>query len=482
MNLALNDTTTASEICSVLEYQQASKGHTPHFIADRLNFLIGRAKLLSPREYWTWSQLMVYSRTYGSFSIRISHKQLHTDVGTSEATLRDILDRLSAKGFIKILLKNITHFGKQYVIQVGMPKSLLSVLQDELKRCRTKNPDGANLKVVKTQTETSAFAPEQNQPNENKPEITEKTSTLQTETTLTKTEHTISHSPYQDNNPSHKIDQGKNTDTTGITEEMVYLSFAEKRLTQSEAYISPIEKSTKKMLYQPRQNRAENWIPSCADFEFMGNPQAQPPKIQADRERLLDIADWIAAFELSFQQKALKDSGSGDSFGRFLMKSTDLSEKFSEHLKLFLPDVSKPFLPGLLQRLLLYKALYPNQWFPITLDMFIQHKREQQSALEKSRTEKVKPILSPEVAVSLPGYWYSQILTMVKTLRLPQTRIIEIAYHVEHHAPKKSVVTLENKRKFNFCLAIKLIKDGRWGCPKGLDIKRQQHQKKFTKP
>src|SRR5690606_24505469 len=131
------------------------------------------------------------------------------------------------------------------------------VLKNELKRCRSKNPEGVNLKIIKTQAQTSLVAPEQdlfptqthqnNLFNKNKPEITEKPSTLQTAST-----HRTSDNAY-----------AKNINIADLEKEMVYFSFAEKRLTHSDAYLSPIEKSPTKMPYQPRQKRAENWIPSC---------------------------------------------------------------------------------------------------------------------------------------------------------------------------------------------------------------------------
>ena len=148
--------------------------------------------------------------------------------------------------------------------------------------------------------------------------------------------------------------------------------------------------------------------------------------------------------------------------------------QFSKHLESLLPDKAKPWLPILLQRLSDYQSHCPNAWFPVTEGMMKQQNKDYQLALEKQAAEKPKPSLSPQVAVAIPRHWYNRVLMTAKTLRLPKRQVPELAYHIENYSPNKHFDTFEGKRKFNLCLAIRLIKAKRWGCPKGLEIKQQQ--------
>ena len=455
-------------ICSPEEYRAMVEGHTPHFVSDRMTLLLGSWKVLSAREHMVWSQLMVLSRAYKTLEIRISHRQIQIQAGVSEATIRDVLERLSEKGFIKISKKNITQFGKDYVLQMGIPKPYISQVKADLDRCRSKNPDGIS---------------------DNKTTIWPQKTTIQ-DSQKPLPESDVSR--HKGNHELNRIINGSDFKASAYKpeteqfidrhhisveenniplEETIYLSADNKQLTEEEAYYAPQETPSLQAPYQPRQHKPKDWIPSAEDFMLIGKKHAEPPKTESEQNRVFDIVDWMADLKFSFQKKAFQEEGQGQSFGRFLMTAKHLEKGFSAYLDGYLSTELKPFLPTLLTRLKAYQDPYASEWFPLTQGMLQQQQHHYESTLAEAlnkASNQTKPCLSPMVAVYLPGYWYKQTVMTVKRLRLPEYSILELAYHIEHYVPKKPLKTREEKRRFNLCLAIRLIKDKRWRCPAGL--------------
>lgn len=449
--------TTLSSICSVEEYQAMVEGHTAHFVSDRITLLIGPWKVLSAREHIVWSQMMVLSRAYKSLTIRVTHRQLYAQAGTSEATMRDALQRLSEKGFIKIRHKNITQFGKEYVIQMGIPKQYIPTVKADLDRCRSKNPEGVNYAFFDLKTARKNTFSLKN--------------TDQTE--CTHTQKPDDKNPVADVKPSYPEKEYTHTtalapDEASFSDETVYLSKDHQRLSKTEAYATPNNQDTLTAPYQPRQNRPKNWCPSAEDYAFLAGPEATPPKNQAEQHRVFDIVDWMAHLKFKVQKTAFEKEGNNQSFGRFLMTAKHLDQAFSAHLENHLPTTLKPLLPKLLAHLKAYQDPYASAWFPLTQGMLQQQQQEYKSALTKALSEQSTARLSPKVAVCLPVYWYNQVRNLVKRLKLSEEKVLELSYHIEHYRPDKPFKNLEALRRFNLCLAIRLIKDRRWRSPLGL--------------
>jgi hypothetical protein len=428
-----------AEACTILEFEQITTGHTLHFVSDRLALMLGLWGALSAREYWVWSQLMVRVRESRSFDIEITHRSLYQYSSVSESTMRSVLERLSALGFIEILDKKINRYGKIYIMRPALPRHLLPKLKVELDRCRAKDKPTSKKYATDKALPSKKIYP---------------APTLMPATAVLSSPETV---------PLDEI------------AEKQYLSWGGQLLSKEEAYLPRAEKPTITAAYQPEKNK--DWIPSFSDLEATISPLALIPVTEQEKRLQIDVAEWAIKSQISFFRQCHQNSPSKKGYGAFLSNErTKLDREFPAYLAEILPQGTESWVPILLDRMQVYGSPYPNKWLPLTKEMLKAKQAEYEAALKSPDSGKPNRTLSPHVAVSIPTAFLNRIITTVKTLKLSQEKILEIAYHVMNFSPNKILPNEEEKQKYNLCLAIKFIKENRWGCPMGLDGKRTRYK------
>jgi hypothetical protein len=445
-----------AEACATQEFEQATIGHTPHFVSDRLNLMLGLWNALPTREYLVWSQLMVRARESRSFNIEITHRALCKYASVSESTMRAVLYRLSTLGFIEILVKKIDRYGKNYIIRPTLPRHLLPDLKAELDRCRGKNkidnkkydtnkaPAAKEIRPAPTLISAAVAAPPA----------------------------PVSTSPNTDSRKAFSYPETVPLDTAS---EKQYLSWDGQLLSEEEAYLPMAEKPTIIAPYQPGKNKG--WIPSFSDLEATISPSALIPTKEQEKRLQIDVVEWAFKAEESFFKQSHQNSNSRKGYGAFVSRERiRLDREFPIYLTKILPKGTESWINTLLDRMQAYQLPCSNAWFPLTREMLDKKQKEYEEALKTRALEKQNPTLSPHVAVSIPTDFLNQIITIVKTFRLSQEKILEIAYHVMHFCPDKILPNEEEKKKFNLRIAIKLIKKNSWGCPLGLETKRTRYR------
>lgn len=438
---------------SLKEWESTTQGHQPVFIFDNLLDIIIGDDYLSTPLLKVWVYLMRQSRRFKRIVLYLSHTQMIKDLCISESGLRGHLNALETLGFLE-KKTDYTRFGKEHTLRPSAPKAILSLLKHTLNNCRAKAVAPApQLAVPELEKAIPSQAPF------SAPEGCKKSSIpLQDLATLTRSNN-------------NKGNLTLTLEPIKEKQETVHVSWEGKPLDNTKAYLS--EPATPALPYQPRQGRAQGWAPTAQEFHDTVGPQATPPKNRAQQQLLIDVADWAIQAKVTFDRTAHTQEGNGQGFGQYLMRNRHkLDEAFRQYLQALLPESLKNQVPVLLQRMQDFQKSEGNSWFPETLC----HLEAARKQFEEKKKVKFEPKLSPEVALSLPTQWFQRIAQTAKRLKLSQEHVLNLGYHVKHYNTSRQFSDEDELWKYRLCIAIKLIKDGRWSCPSGLASQVTRYQ------
>lgn len=482
---ALPSSSTVS--ATAQEWEKATKGHTPVFIYDNLLDIVLSGGFLSPPQFEVWSYLMRQSRRFRKMNFQLPHAIMMKALSISESGLRGHLNSLERLGFLEKQTE-YNRFGKLHDLRPSVPKTILTQLKCVLNEARAKtelkavritpSPDTSSTAAASdrgssdgTSTTLENITPPSSQFSS--PSGCEKSSaTLQDPAALIRSDNnkekiTLTCAPIK--TEEEKEDSGKAKDPS--EDRTVHLSWAGKPLSESQAYLPEAEAPPPP--YQPRQDRPEDWVPSVEDWINTIGLNATPPRDQKTQRLFIDVADWTIQVKTKFLRESHANSGSEQGFGMYFMRNqVPLGKAFEAHLKSQLPSEVHEGIPTLLQRVKEFELSNPTPWFPETRSHLALAKQQ----FEARQSIKTEPKLSPIVALSLPASWFQRVVITAKNLKLSQPQILELAYHLKHFVIHKAFDNENERWKYRLCIAIKLIKEGRWSCPKGLESQRTRHQ------
>ena len=245
----------------------------------------------------------------------------------------------------------------------------------------------------------------------------------------------------------------------------------------------------------PLDNRPEDWTPSRIDVEvalmvaderWALDPRQRPDSFPAIHPKylgiLLDVISWMPRLYdpvVVTMQALYPDLGMAK---LFVNKREEMQTRAEAELKARCPFISelqieklfrlKKILNGYegdprfptLRRYQLEKA----RWEQACQDKRERHQQERRDVEARRAQQAKQKATAPSLVATLPKYWINRIAGLVRNLKLPKERFLELAYHVVHGKSRRVFSTLFKKQKFLFCMAINLIENGRWSRPWGM--------------